>query len=187
MKRPFRANRTRPPLWAGGLALALALAPLACKPAPKTVKVVMPEGEAPTLASTVRTSEASQEPQLLSGFYGVENNSWRWTARQFSVLLRTPIGGSQSGATLDLAFTIPQVAIDHSKSLTLSVSVEGTPLPSETFNKSGPCEYRHDVPPSALRKDAVRVQFSLDKAMPPSGADRRELGVIVASVGLEPK
>jgi hypothetical protein len=35
--------------------------------------------------------------------------------------------------------------------------------------------------------ETVRVDFQLDKAMPPSGADRRELGIIVLSIGLESK
>lgn len=187
MKQVFRTRQSRLPLLAAGLVLALALAPLGCKREPKTVKVVATEGEAPTLASTVRTSEASQEPQLLNGFYGIEANSWRWTGKQFSVLLRAPMAAAQSGARLNLAFTIPQVAIDHAKSLTLSASVEGTPLPPETYSKSGRYEYRRDVPASALSKEAVRIQFSLDNAIPPTGADRRELGIIVASVGLEPR
>jgi hypothetical protein len=87
----------------------------------------------------------------------------------------------------DLAFTIPDVAIAHAKSLTLSASIEGTQLPPETYNKSGQYEYKRDVPASAFSKDAVRIQFSLDNAIPPAGAERRELGIIVASVGLEPK
>ncbi|MFY9728785.1 MAG: hypothetical protein WB579_06385 [Bryobacteraceae bacterium] len=187
MRRILRTRRFSPPLLAAGLVVALALAPLGCKREPKTVKVVAPEGEATALASTVRTSETSQEPQLLNGFYGIENNSWRWTGKQFSVLLRTPFGGAQNGARLNLAFTIPQVAIDHAKTLTLSASVEGTPLPPETYNKSGQYEYKPDVPAAALNKEAVRIQFSLDKSIPPTGADRRELGIIVASIGLEPK
>ena len=175
------------PFLAGGLVLALALAPLGCKREPKNVKVATAEGEAPALASTVRASEISQEPQLLDGFYSIEANAWRWTAKQFRVVLRPPIGAAQSGATLVMALTVPQVAIDHAKSLTLSASIEGTPLPPETYTKAGQYEYKRDAPASALSKPAVRIQFSLDNAMPPAGAERRELGIIVASVGLQPK
>jgi hypothetical protein len=187
MKQIFRTRPSRLPLLTGGLALTLALAPLGCNREPKTVKVAPSETEAPALASTVKASEVSQEPQLLNGFYGIESNTWRWTAKQFSVLLRAPIGAAQSGAALSVALTVPQVALDRSGSLTLSASVEGTPLPPETYAKSGRYEYRRDVPASALSKDAVRVQFSLDKAMPPAGAERRELGIIVTSVGLQAK
>jgi hypothetical protein len=187
MKQAFSTRRSGLPLLAAGLVLALALAPLGCKREPKTVKVAAAEGEAPALASTVRVSEASQEPQLLDGFYNVEANSWRWTAKQFRVVLRPPIGAAQSGATLVMALTVPQVAIDHAKSLMLSASIEGTPLPPETYTKSGQYEFKRDVPASALSKQAVRIQFTLDNAIPPTGAERRELGIIVASVGLQPK
>jgi len=187
MKQAFRTRRSRLPLLAGGLALALALALLGCKREPKSVKVASAEGEALALASTVRTSEASQEPQLLDGFYSIEANAWRWTAKQFRVVLRPPIGAAQSGATLAMALTVPQVAIDHAKSLTLSASVEGAPLPPETYTKSGQYEYKRDVPASALGKQAVRIQFSLNNAIPPNGPERRELGIIVTSVALRPK
>jgi hypothetical protein len=33
----------------------------------------------------------------------------------------------------------------------------------------------------------VRVDFQLDKSIPPSGADLRDLGVVVLSAGLELK
>jgi hypothetical protein len=33
----------------------------------------------------------------------------------------------------------------------------------------------------------VRVDFQLDKSMPPSGADARDLGVVVLSAGVELK
>jgi hypothetical protein len=186
MKQLFRTRRSRLSLLTGGLVLALALAPLGCKREPKTVKVVTTESEAPALASTVRTSEASQEPQLLNGFYGIEANSWRWTGKEFSVLLRTPPGAAQSGGALSVALTVPEVAL-RAGPLTLSASVEGSPLPPETYSKSGQYELKRDVPASALSKDAVRIQFSLDKSIPPAGAERRELGVIVTSVGLQPK
>jgi len=184
MRQILRGRLSQRLLLAGGLVLLLAL--LACKREPKTVKVMTTENEGPLLASVVRTSDASQAPQLLNGFYGIENNSWRWTAKQFSVLLRPPMGAAQSGARLDLAFTIPQAALDRAKSLTLSASVEGVGLPSETYTRAGQCVYKRDVPASAITKDALRIQFSLDKSIPPAGADRRELGVIVASVALEP-
>jgi hypothetical protein len=187
MKQVFRTRQSRLPVLAGGLILALALAPLGCKRDQKAVGVVSPESEAMALASTVKASEIKNEPQLLDGFYGVEANAWRWTGKQFSVLLRTPVGAAQSGAVLSMALSVPQVAIDHSKSLTLSASVEGTPLPPETYSKSGQFEFKRDVPASALSKPAVRIQFSLDNSIPPAGAERRELGIIVTSVGLQPK
>jgi hypothetical protein len=31
------------------------------------------------------------------------------------------------------------------------------------------------------------VDFALDKALPPSGSDQRELGLVVSAVGFDPK
>jgi hypothetical protein len=184
MRQIFRTRHSHLTLWTGGLVLALALAPLGCNREPATVKVAQ-ENEAPVLASVVKASAVSQEAQLLNGFYPIEANAWRWTARQFSVLLRTPKGAAEGGASLSLKFTLPQAAIDHSHSLTLTASVEGTPLKPETYSKADQYEYREDVPAAVLTKDAVRIQFVLDKAIPPTGADKRELGIIVSSVGLQ--
>jgi len=189
MKQIFRTRYSGLSLLAGGLVLtlvlALALAPLGCNKEPKPVKVVEQETEAPPLASMVKASDARRGGQFLTGFYGVEANAWRWTGKQFSVLLRTPADAAQSGASLSVALTVPQVAIDRDGTVTLSASVEGTPLKPATYTKSGQYEYKCDVPAAALSKAAVRVQFSVDKVIPPTGGDKRELGIIVSSVGLQ--
>jgi hypothetical protein len=40
------------------------------------------------------------------------------------------------------------------------------------------------VAPALLAGESVHVDFQLDKSMPPSGADLRDLGVVVLSAGL---
>ena len=40
---------------------------------------------------------------------------------------------------------------------------------------------------AALAGDAVTVEFSFDKALAPSDADRRELSAVFSSAGLEAK
>jgi len=178
-------NRT---FFGGVLALALTLAAAGCKREQKVVHVQQPEEEAaPRLASTVLMSNAALEPQLLNGFYGIEGNAWRWTARKFSVVLRTPAGSAQTGATLSLALTVPQVVIAKNKSVTLSAVAGDSTLAPETYTKADQFTYKRDVPPAALKRGSLRVDFSVDKAIPPSGADLRELGLIVSSVMLESK
>ena len=168
------------------LALALAFAPLSCKRA-KTVHVEQTEEEGPRLASVVHFSDPKVEPQLVTGFYSVEGNAWRWTAKQFAVVLRVPAGSAQRGAALDLALTVPQVVIDKLKSVTLSAKVDGHELPPETYTTSGQFDYKREIPPGTLAGNSARVEFQLDKAMPPANGDLRELGVIARSVGLEAK
>jgi hypothetical protein len=83
--------------------------------------------------------------------------------------------------------TVPPVVIEQEKNVTLSTSIAGAPLPPETYAKAGDYTFTRDVPASALAGDSVRLDFELDKAMPPSGADQRELGIVVLAIGLEAK
>ncbi len=165
---------------------ALALAPVGCKEA-KKVQVQQTVEESPRLASVIRMGDAKLESQLVSGFYGIEGNSWRWSARQFTVVLRPPFGASQRGGTLQLSLTVPPVIIEKLKNVSLSASVDGSPLPPETYTQPGPYIYKRDVPANLLTADSVKVDFQLDKAMPPAGQDRRELGLVLNSVALVAK
>jgi hypothetical protein len=168
------------------LTLTLALAPLACK-GHKRATVQMIEEGPPQLATVVHMADPRAAAQLLSGFYGVEHNAWRWTAGKFSVALRPPRTAAQKGATLELKFTVPDAVIAKLKAVSLSASVNGAPLGAESYAQAGQFTYSRDVPASALTGDSVKVDFVLDKFLPPSPADQRELGVVATSVGFEPK
>jgi len=170
------------------LCAAAVLASCSCNKQPDKVPVGQQAvQEAPQLASQIPMGEAKWEPQLLSGFYGIEGNSWRWTARQFSVALRPPAGAAQNGAVLEFDFTVPDVVVQKLKSVTLSASLGAADLGSETYSKSGPAVYKKDIPATALGGDSVKVQFSLNKAMQPNGDEHRELGVVANSVKLTAK
>ena len=173
-------------IWKSALVAALAMTSVTCKRAQR-VRVQPTEEEAPRLASTVRASDSKLESQLVNGFYGVEGNAWRWTAQKFTVVLRPPMGASTRGAVLDLALTVPGVVIEKLKTVSLAATVDNVPLSPETYTEPGQYTYKRDLPASALAGESVRVDFQLDKAIPPTGADLRELGVIVSSVGLDPK
>jgi hypothetical protein len=171
------------------LAAALAFAPIGCKPDHKvTVKETVEE--VPSVAKlpiVVSMGDPKQDKQLVSGFYGIEANSWRWTAKDFTVSLRPPAGSAVQGATLDFALSIPGVVIEKLKSVTLSASINGTALAPETYAQDGQFDYKRDIPSNLLAGNAVRVEFHLDKSMPPAGGDARELGIVARSIGLESK
>jgi len=169
------------------LTLALALAPPGCKNRTRTVHVEQTEEEAPRLASVVHVNDPKVEPQLVSGFYSIEGNAWRWTGKQFAVVLRVPTGAAQRGATLNVALTVPEVITGKLKSVTLSATADGHPLPPETYNHDGQFDYKRDIGPGVLANSSVRLEFHLDKALPPGNGDMRELGLIVRSVGVEAK
>lgn len=146
------------------------------------------ENEKPDTARTsslIRTNDKATAGQLLTGFYGIENNAWRWTAAKFSIVLRPPVGASQKGATLTLAFTIPEVIEQKVGGFSLAATSGGELLKRERYSKAGAYTFTADVPAAVLGKDAVTFEFEMDKALPPTAADRRELGIIVASAGLE--
>jgi hypothetical protein len=164
--------------------VTLAFAPLGCK---RKKAVAQPAGEATGMASTVHMGDPKTEAQLISGFYGIEDNAWRWTGRQFSLVLRPPFGWAQKGGTLQLRLTVPPVIIERLKTISLSATIDGSTLPPETYTQPGDYTYMREVSPELLAGGSVRVDFQLDKSMPPSGADLRDLGVVVLSAGLEPK
>jgi hypothetical protein len=167
-------------------ALAACLALAGCRSKQK-VKVQATEEEAPALASTVHVADPRVASQLITGFYGIEGDSWRWTAGKFAVLLRPPRTGAKNGAILQLKFALPEPIIGALKMVSVSATLNGTTLPPQSYTQSGEYTYARDVPPNLLGGEAVKVEFALDKALPPSGSDQRELGLVVSSVGFEPK
>ena len=166
------------------LFVMLAFAPLGCK---RKQAAAVPAGEAPRMASTIHMGDPQTAAQLISGFYGIEQNAWRWTGRRFSVALRPPFGAAQKGATLQLRLTVPPVVIEKLKTISLSATIGGNALSPETYTQAGDYTYAREVAPAPLAGESVRVDFELDKSMPPSGADLRDLGLVVLSAGLDSK
>jgi len=180
----LNSSRRWPVAAAAILILSLAFTPLACK---RHKRVQTTEEEGAPLASIVHVADPQAASQLLSGFYGVEQNSWRWTAGKFSVVLHPPRTGASKGATLQLKFTVPEVLITKLQAISLSAAVNGMPLSPESYTQPGQFTFSRDVPANLLGSDSVKVDFSLDKTLPPTATDQRELGVVVTTVGFEAK
>jgi hypothetical protein len=178
-------RRTAIRLAAAAMIAAIALAGPGCKR--RKVQVKATDEEPPRMASMISMGDPKAAGQLVTGFYDIEQNAWRWVQKRFSVVLRSPAGAAQKGAMLTLKLTVPEVTIARLQSLTLSASVNGTPLPPETYNKAGEYMYQREVDPKLFNSESVRVDFSLDKAIPPSDSDQRELAVVVLAAGLESK
>lgn len=138
-------------------------------------------------ADTVNMNDPNAAQQLISGFYSVESDAWRWTAREFSVALRRQVDAAHRGARLLLNLVIPEAQIRRLGPITLRAQVGASVLEAERFSKAGNYVYSRDVPAEALHFDTVLASFTLDKAAPASEADLRELGVVVTSVALHPK
>jgi len=143
--------------------------------------------EANQPVSVINVADPRAAVQLTSGFYDLENDSWRWTAKSFTVTLRPPASASKNGATLQLKFTIPDVMFNRVGAMTLDGRINGLDLGAQTYSQAGDCTYTRDVPAAALLGDTVPIDFHVDKGLPPSEQDPRELAVIVTTVGLLPK
>src|ERR1700722_3939843 len=54
------------------------------------------------MVSLLKMNDPGAKEQLVRGVYGLESGTWRWTAGNFAVVLKTPPGASEKGATLTL-------------------------------------------------------------------------------------
>jgi hypothetical protein len=163
--------------------LAVILSTTACQGNGNRANVLSPDDTAQRLTSTVRMNDTKASAQLLNGFYAIEDGAWRWTAGSFSIKLPAPSGAAQRGAILALNFTVPDVVIERLKQISLTAAINGVPLKSAEYDAAGVETFTADVPASMLPVDAVRVDFSVDKVLPP-GVDKRALGVIANSISL---
>ncbi|MGH9660366.1 MAG: hypothetical protein ACRD96_17585, partial [Bryobacteraceae bacterium] len=96
-------------------------------------------------------------------------------------------GSAEKGALLTLKFSLPDPVIEKLKTVSLQATIAGSALPPESYTQSGEFTFTREIAPKLLAGEAVHVEFALDKSLPPTGGDQRELGVIVSSVGLEAK
>jgi hypothetical protein len=141
----------------------------------------------PDASSSVNMGDPARASQLLNGFYSIEAGKWRWTAKNFSVLLKAPAGSGRNGAELSLAIFLPDAQLRRLGPMTLSADTGGKALPARTFTEAGEHAYSAAVPAEALQSGLVLVNFQFDKAAYKLGnGDQRELGVVVTAVGLNP-
>jgi len=113
------------------------------------------------------------------GWHPPEEGGWRWTAREFAVRLES---ARYSGASaIELSLYIPEILIERFGAVTLSAIANGSDLATERFTAPGAFTYRRRLPQSTAEGD-VRVDFFLDRALPADSSDRRERGLIVASI-----
>jgi len=172
-------------LTAAAMLLAIAaVAPAGCKRR-NHARAAPVEDNSP-LESVVNVADPEDAEQLVAGFYDVENNAWRWTMGHFSATLRPPEDSSLNGAMLELKGDVPSAVLKRLGPISLSATINGHTLNSETFSRAGAFIYSREVPASVLSDPSARVDFTVDKALPPSSQDARELALVVTSIGLVP-
>jgi 2-polyprenyl-3-methyl-5-hydroxy-6-metoxy-1,4-benzoquinol methylase len=112
------------------------------------------------------------EVDLDGGWHAMEDNSWRWTERVFAVSVPT------TGQVGDLPHTL-RFRFTTIRPVRIRAIVNGLCLPECEYISSGEHTYTQPIPPTVLAGDHLSIRFELDKALDPSPADGRELGVQV--------
>ena len=170
------------------LAAVFVLVPAACRGrhSREAVKNEEPTSPSAKLVSQLKMDDQDAADQLLQGFYPPEAGAnWRWTAGKFAVNLKSPLRSAENGGTLSLEFNLPEAVIQKLGPMTLTAVAGLKKLGSQTYNAPGPYVFTAGVPKELLQKESVTVDFVLDKSLPPGPVEKRELGIIATTVGLE--
>jgi hypothetical protein len=126
-------------------------------------------------------NDIRNKPQLLSGWYPIEDGAWRWMAKRAEVTLQTP---TNTGLAFDMQLYFPP---DHMQRaggpVTLTVRINGRPLGEETYSEPGGYRFTKPVPEHLLAFPRSQVTIRMNRAIPPSSSDLRELGTVVQALG----
>jgi hypothetical protein len=93
---------------------------------------------------------------------------------------------SSQGARLTVRLFLPETEIQNIGPLTLSASIDGWSLGSETYAKGGSAEFTRDLPFEVVDTNVLPIQFCFDKAITPA-VDGRELAAVVSEITLLPR
>jgi hypothetical protein len=142
------------------------------------------KGAGPKRAGQLAMSDSEHADQLARGFYQLEAGRFRWTEREFAFTLHAPRDTPRRGARLTLSLFIAPEILQGGAPM-LSCAADGVPLPPEPLDRPGPMEVVRDVPP--LEHELPVFTCTTSKSYQPSGNDKRELGVVVTSLRLQPR
>ncbi len=152
---------------------------------PRLVHPIEESGEVVVLLSTLDVADPRAADQLVEGFHQLESGAWRWTARKFSALVKMPGSPSAEAPAVVFRLTVPEIVTQRLGPVTLTAQANGSSLGSATYDQPGDYVFLKDLPEEALDQELVRLDFELDKALPPGDPDYRELAVIAHSIGLK--
>lgn len=113
------------------------------------------------------------------GWHPIEEGGWRWTEREFSVRLES--AREVDANQLRMQLFVSEQLLTAFGAITLHAVVNGIELPAEHYSQTGRHKYTRTLPVSTAKGD-VRIDFSLDHALPPDAVDRRERAIVVCSL-----
>lgn len=106
--------------------------------------------------------------RLLHGWHHLEDNAWRWTHREFAVIIEHHCPAQE----LELEFLIRPELLQTGP-LQLSATLNGTPLEPAIFSEPGDHLYKSPV---TLQPGTTELRCTLSHTFPAGG---RDLGVII--------
>ena len=166
-------------------AVCLALSGTACRGKHQKVYIEDDDKQGEALpVSAFKMGDSAATRQLVGGFYSVEGASWRWTARDFVISFRTPPDATRRGAIASLEFVVPDIVIQKLSTVRLVAAVRGRQVATEQYRAPGSYTLKAEIPAELCGSADTVIDFHLDKAIPPSGGDGRELGVIATAAAL---
>jgi len=127
------------------------------------------------LKSRVRYPELQVRP--LDGWYEPEQDSWRWTAKRFSLEVVLPLEQPVMGFSLSI--NVPEGVAEDTQSITVSCSIRGERVGSATYEAPGPVEFTGKFPPFAAHEPILRLEFCVNSSFGVPSGDLRELGICV--------
>lgn len=135
-----------------------------------------------TVVAQIAMGDANIESRI-GGFYKPEDAGWRWTKRDFFVVLQSPkvVGGRP---WLQVNLYLPENRIQQQGPITLSARIGSHQLAPERYETGGAYTFSRQLDEQWLGDDSYRIDFSLDKVQAPGSADPRELGIVVRDAAI---
>ena len=134
----------------------------------------------PSLAY-LHAGDLRARPQLLGGWYAIEDGGWRWMGKEAHAVLQTP---EESLIDFDLRLFFPENHMERADGpVTVSLLLQDSLFAQQTYSRPGPYTIRKPVPAGSLPQRATRVALRLNRVVPPTDGDQRELGAVIMGFG----
>ena len=128
-------------------------------------------------------NQTNAEEHFVSGIYDLEDNAWRWTARQAVLRLRLK---QTSDLKFVMKYTVPVQVISYSKKVRIRILLNGRPWQEIHHERDGIYELEKPVPAELLKPEADNiVTIEIDKPWPAED-NRPEMGLILVHAGFQP-
>ena len=130
--------------------------------------------------SYLELGDLRSRPQLLSGWYSIEDGAWRWMAKEAEAVLLAPSGP----LTFEmLLFFPPDYMRRAGGPATVSVSLDDKPMYEKTYSQPGGHRVSSAIPQDLLASPATKVSIRVNRALPVTGSDQRQLAAVVERLG----